>query len=424
MFAALSGTAGGVSGCASSGRDLAPVMPSRNKPDRIPAVVTAEELAAERSEKEARLLAHMRDRDLGAVVFTTERNLNWITGGSENNIVHAQREAAQKLVFVREGPQTLHKYCVCSNFEYARLRDEELAGMDYRFKPYVWHVGEASVLTSLLANRRVAADGPLGDEYAAVAKGKIATIPEEALHYPLTAAEIKKYKWLGRKSSEILDVLARSIEPGLTELDLQYLIAKEFWYWDIFPTVNLVAVDDRPVKYKHNLPVGATFEHYCNLNVCVRKWGLVLSFSRLVWVGKETDELERLQGAFEKNARIAAAMWHASKPGATLGSVIRAAKKAYADVGEPDQWDAHHLGGMVAYIERIGLAGPDDPTKIIEGMSLAWNPTVRGAKVEDTFIVTAAGPDPVSPVLEDWPAVEVEIEGKTYRMPGLLVRPD
>jgi Xaa-Pro aminopeptidase len=411
-------------GCSSSHPSLAPEMPSPDRPNRIPVVVTEAERTAERRVKESRLSAYMRDRDLDAVVFTTERNLNWITAGGENNIVHAQREAGQKLVFIREGPQTFDKYCVCPNFEYPRLRDEEFVGMGYRFQPFIWHDGEETTLSSLLANRRTAADGPLTAPVAQVVRGDVFEVDSAALWYPLTTSEIKKYKWLGRKSAEILDALARSIEPGLTEFDLQYLIEKEFWYWDIFPTVNLVAVDDRPVKYKHNPPVGARFEHYCNLNVCVRKWGLVLSFSRLVWVGDRNAELDRLELAFEKNARIAAVMWHASRPGATLGDVIRAARQAYADEGEPDAWDAHHLGGMVGYIERINLAGPDDPTPIVSGMSLAWNPTVDGAKVEDTFIVTPAGADPIAPVLEDWPVIEVEIEGTIYRMPGLLVRED
>ena len=412
------------SGCASSGRGLAPALPPDDEPNRIPSVVTDEERAAERAEKEARLLAYMRDRNLDAVVFAMERNFNWITAGSENNIVHAQHEAGEKLVFLRRGPQTLDKYCVCPNFEYARLRDEELDGMGYRFKPFVWHEGETAVLKALLANRRTAADDDLGSEIEGVTPGPIATVADQDLHFPLTAPEVKKLKWLGRKTVEILGRLARAIEPGMTEFDLQYLVAKEFWYEDIFPTVILTAVDERPVKYKHTLPVGARLEHYANLNVCVRKWGLVVSTSRLVWLGEENEELVRLRTMFDQNARIAAAMWHASKPGATLGSVIRAARDAYAEVGQADQWDAHHLGGMIAYIERIALAGPDDPTEIIEGMALAWNPTVRGAKVEDTFIVTRDGPDPVSPVLDDWPAIEVEIDGTTYRMPGLLERSD
>ena len=84
-------------------------------------------------------------------------------------------------------------------------------------------------------------------------------------------------------------------------------------------------------------------------------------------------------------------MLAASQPGATLGEVFAAAQGAYAAAGRPDEWRLHHQGGPIGYEPRELRATPGSTAPLEDGQMVAWNPTIRGAKFEETALVTAAG---------------------------------
>jgi Xaa-Pro aminopeptidase len=84
-------------------------------------------------------------------------------------------------------------------------------------------------------------------------------------------------------------------------------------------------------------------------------------------------------------------MHAATRPGATLGDVVTVARSAYAGAGFPDEWRDHHQGGSIGYQARERIALPGDTTVIEPGMAFAWNPSIAGAKAEDTILVTDGG---------------------------------
>jgi Xaa-Pro aminopeptidase len=88
---------------------------------------------------------------------------------------------------------------------------------------------------------------------------------------------------------------------------------------------------------------------------------------------------------------VLAAMSEATAPGATLGEVFAATQRAYADAGYPEEWRLHHQGGTIAYQGRERIARPGDETRIVPGMAFAWNPSITGAKAEETFILAEDG---------------------------------
>jgi antitoxin VapB len=93
----------------------------------------------------------------------------------------------------------------------------------------------------------------------------------------------------------------------------------------------------------------------------------------------------------------------ASVPGATLGDVIAAAQRAYAEAGFPDEWRLHHQGGLLGYRPRERVATPGDPTVLAPGMAVAWNPSITGVKLEASLLIVDStgmhraltGPEPV-----------------------------
>ena len=377
-------------------------------------VYTASERKTEAAEKVARVRKLLSERKLHGIVIATERNLNWLTAGGKDNVVWTQRETPVKLL-VTADKLTL----IADNIEGPRMVTEELEGLGYEWVRYMWHGSDSEALGPLIRGKKVAFDTPAA---AAAYKADPATavIDFQPVYYPVTRGELKKYRWLGRKTCEVLEQIAQAVRPGMTERDVQYLLAREFWYWDIVPTVLLTAVDDRFKLYRHPVVVGAELKRYVALNVCTRRWGLVISTTRMVHFGDPDPALAK---AWEDGPKVHAAMWAASKPGRTLGDVIAAAQKSYAEMGFPDEWKLHHQGGMILALERLYLVPPGDRTKIIPGMVLAWNPTVQGTKFEDTMVVREDGTlENLTPAIK-WPVVIVKVGDTTYKVPGLLVRP-
>ena len=83
----------------------------------------------------------------------------------------------------------------------------------------------------------------------------------------------------------------------------------------------------------------------------------------------------------------------------------RAWRAAYRDAGFDGKWREHVQGGPIGYLSREFDVVPGTPGAveiIAAGIAFAWNPTIRGAKSEDTFVVGRAGAVPVTNTA-DWP---------------------
>ena len=80
-----------------------------------------------------------------------------------------------------------------------------------------------------------------------------------------------------------------------------------------------------------------------------------------------------------------------SRPGTTLAEAFAAGERMYARGGFYDDWKEHHQGGTTGYAGREVFAQPRSDFRLSAGMAVAWNPTVPGAKSEDTFLVRADG---------------------------------
>ncbi len=379
-------------------------------------VYTASERTAEVTEKLTRVRKLMIQRKLECLVIGTERNFQWLTGGGRDSVVLVQRESPVKLVITND-----KQYLVANNIESPRVMTEELGGLGFASVQFDWfeEEGERKALAPLLKGRKVAFDD------LATAATFVRGNPADALldfiplYYPITRGELRKYRWLGKKTVEVLEQVAQIVAPGMTEHDVQYLLCRELWYWDILPTVVLSAADERFAVYRHPLPIGAPIRRLIALNVCTRRWGLTISTTRVVHFGEPEEQDAKM---WEQGSKVYAAMWDATKPGARLGDVLTEAQRAYESIKLPGEWRLHHQGGMILGLERLYLVQPGDKTKIVPGMVLAWNPTARGTKYEDTMVVRDDGTlENLTPCLK-WPVVEVSIGGKIIRVPALLVR--
>ncbi|HET7325042.1 MAG TPA: aminopeptidase P family protein, partial [Halococcus sp.] len=96
----------------------------------------------------------------------------------------------------------------------------------------------------------------------------------------------------------------------------------------------------------------------------------------------------------------------------TASDVFDAIRDAYAAAGHPGEWRKHHQGGATGFAGREWTATPTNTKKILMPMAYAWNPTVEGAKSEDTVLVSEDGFETLTTTGE-WPAREIEVDGCT-----------
>ena len=152
------------------------------------------------------------------------------------------------------------------------------------------------------------------------------------------------------------------------------------------------------------------------LILCGRKWGLICSLTRLIYFGSLPDEVRRKSEAV---AQIDADMIAATRPGFTMGDVFQKAQSGYAAAGFPDEWQRHHQGGLAGYAPREVTVVPGSAEPVLVGQAYAWNPSIAGAKSEDTILVGEQTNEVITE-MADWPYVEVEVSGERFKRPAVL----
>jgi antitoxin VapB len=154
------------------------------------------------------------------------------------------------------------------------------------------------------------------------------------------------------------------------------------------------------------------------LNLCSRKWGLAISITRFIHFGAlPADLADKFRIAGEVNA----ALLNATRVGATSAELFKVAQAAYAAAGFPGEERFHHQGGPTGYGEREWVATPTGAEVVVNNQAFAWNPSIRGGKVEDTVILRDGVIENLTPTPE-LPGLAGAVEGSSYRATGVLVK--
>jgi antitoxin VapB len=238
------------------------------------------------------------------------------------------------------------------------------------------------------------------------------------LRAALCDTEIARYRWLGAETAAATVEALNQVEPGLSEYDLEAMTAAALLRRGILPSVYLFAVDDRILKYKHAVARGKRLKQYGMLNLCSRKWGLAISITRFIHFGALPAELG---SRFEAAAQVNAALFNATRVGATSAHLFSVAQAAYAAQGFPGEERFHHQGGPTGYGEREWIATPTGTEVVVNNQAFAWNPSIRGGKVEDTVLLRDGVIENLTPTPE-LPAIAASLEGSDYVAAGVLVK--
>ncbi len=341
---------------------------------------------------------------LEALLLQRVSSLAWATCGAASYINTATTNGEASLLITPRG-----RYLITNNIEAPHYEKEEhLAAQGWEFRVAPWYAANSAV-ADLTRGLKLAADGPYPgaiDLAGEVARLRANLLPEEG----------ERFRELSRLSAGAMDKAIRSVRPGLSEYEIAAVLGDEVQRLGVQPIVNLIATDDRIFNFRHPLPTDKQLDHYAMLVLCGRKWGLACSVTRLVHFGRLPDDLRR---KMEAVARIDAAFISATRPGRTIRQVFQAATDMYRETGFADEWQLHHQGGPAAYEPREFLGTPTVTDLVTVGQAYAWNPSIAGAKSEDTFLV---GPDgnEVMTTIPGWPMLSINIDGQTIARPAIL----
>lgn len=357
--------------------------------------------------KLASLRGWMEAAGHGAVVLASQAGFAWATAGGHAHVALGE-EAGVAWVLVTPDAAVV----ASANIERARLLDEEVTGLPFESAEWPWSEPEAAA--ALVAERC--------DPARAVADLPVLGLPPAgpglaALRLALLPGEEERFRRLGRDAAEALEAAARAARPGDAELDVAARLAAECVARDASPLVNLVAADERIARYRHPLPTPNRLRRTLMAVVCARRHGLVASCTRMVSFGPPDDELAARHAAA---AAVDARLILGSRPGATLGEVLRAGIDEYRVQGFADEWRLHHQGGLAGYAPREAVATPASAQRLAPHQALAWNPSVTRAKSEDTVLLLGDGVEVLTRT-GAWPEREASSAAGSLVRPALLV---
>ena len=261
-------------------------------------------------EKERRIRKFLEANELDALLLNKQNNFSWLTAGGDNHVVIASEMGAAGLLITKD-----KKYLLADNIESPRLEEEELAGQGFELRGYPWHdaKGKSRALTELTSGMKVASDN--GFPGTKMVDDRLAE-----LRYSLTPEEIERYRWVGAGTSAALGKVCRGIKKGDSEEEIAGRLSEEVLGQGIIPVVLLVAADERIEKFRHPLPTGKRVDRYVMVVVCGRKWGLIVSLTRLVHLGRMPGELRKKHQAV---VGVDTAFIANTRPGMVIGDIFR-----------------------------------------------------------------------------------------------------
>jgi Xaa-Pro aminopeptidase len=329
-----------------------------------------------RAARGERVRAVLDETGLDAVVLRRPENFAWYSGGADNRVDHASPAGVADIVVTRTG-----EYVVTNNIEAPRMREEQVPGWDV--VEYEWYAAADDVIAKLAGGAAIGADAPNASEVDVA--GLIAP-----LRYRLDDEAIDRYRMVGADTMAAVDAACAALTPAMTETEAAGAVSAACRAAGLFASALMVGGAARILRHRHPIPAGAPLGARAMVVVCAERGGLYANLTRFVHFeppdGELAAKLEACQG-------ILARLREATRPGRTLADVFDDCRTFYADAGCADGWRHHHQGGITGYRSREVIAAPQAAQQIATGQAFAWNPSLPGAKAEETFVLTAGGPE-------------------------------
>ena len=301
---------------------------------------------------------------------------------------------------------------IADSIDGSRILEEELEGSSIiELKQYPWHANAVDFCRDIIGDKKIASD-----------TGIAGTINVQAdlveIRSILNEREQQTYRRLGRKCAEIVEGVCRVAIPGMTENHVANLVKQHCIAAGISPDCVLVGSDERIIKYRHPMPTDRTIDNLMMIVLGAEQAGLNVSLTRFVSFGQPSaEQLDRLA----KTQKIFAEMQGLMEAGLPYATYFQQVQKLYAAADCPDEWQKHHQGGPTGYACREKIVTPNSTGHIKLNQAYAWNPSITGAKAEDTTLLTSSNLEILTRT-NDWPTTVFQTANGPISVADILVR--
>lgn len=322
----------------------------------------------------------MEQHDLGVIILRQPSSFAWYTGGADNRVDHSSPVGVADIT-VTEDVEAVFT----STIEAERFRKEETPDLPVAIYP--WYEDREKYLNGLLRGPSFGCDMP--------ALGGIDLSSEiKDLRSVLDAETIERYRGVGRDTMAAIDEVAASLLSGVTEWEVATRLVEACHRRGLFSPVVLAAGDRRIEGYRHPIPKDNPCHQRVMMVVCAERGGLYANLTRFVHFEEPDAELRARLDACDMI--LHAMRDEATKPGRTLAEVFDDCLRLYERAGYGGEWRLHHQGGTTGYASRETVATPETTQPIRVGNAFSWNPSITGAKAEETFVLTESGPEVIA----------------------------
>ncbi|WP_135302831.1 M24 family metallopeptidase [Haloarcula amylovorans] len=342
-----------------------------------------------------RLDTHLAENDLQAVWFAEPNGFAWLTGGGDSVVDREGDVGVAAAGYDGDGVTV-----VTNNIEARRLRDEEL-DEEVTVETFEWYETSLAEAVVSVSPTPAAADFDVAG---------FSSVDASELRQPLTDRQIEQYRDLSADAAAAIESVARGASADDTERAVAAELRHELSARGVESPVALVGSAARAQQYRHYTPKDERLGEYALLSVTAQRDGLHTSCTRTVAFDPPEWLEERTRKAIRVETTALAATQAVAEEGGTAADVFAAIQDAYDSVGWDGEWRNHHQGGAAGFAGREWIATPDNDAPVVAPQGYAYNPTIQGAKSEDTHLVTADGVETLSET-GHWPTVDVSAVG-------------
>ena len=314
----------------------------------------------------------MAEKGLNAFVLRRNPNLAWAIAG-RSHVPTTIDAACFDLIITKN-----EAIAITNVVEAPRLSAEEFpAEVTVRTVP--WSQGRDPLLP---AGSQVGSDQPGGDRVDL-------SVEIEIIRSSLIADDVERFKKICLTAASALGSAMKEVKSSDREIDVAALITSSLWRSNLEIAFLGVAGQERVTKFRHPLPTSTPIGDRVSASICAKHKGLIASITRIVSFG-ELSQVE-IHG-YESIFKVEAAMFDATVVGQSFSDPINAAIAAYPLNGfDKDEWQNHHQGGPTGFLPRDWPANQGTTRLIAQNQPIAWNPTGKGWKAEDTILATKSG---------------------------------
>ena len=350
----------------------------------------------ERREEVAAKIALIRNR-LGASGALRLRGSDWfawITAGACNRVCLVQETGIAEVLVTPTA-----SWILTDEIDAQRLLDEELSG-NFQIFQARWAAPEErdDFVRDVVGICQVWSDRP--------GKGEQPIPTDLAQHKRiLMPSEARRYQRVGQLAAEAVTEAMSAAQAEWTELDLAGATAQALWQRGLQPAILLAAGANRLSVYRNPLPTSAKLGRLAMLSVSAQGYGLHANLTRYMAFGRMREE-DRIH--HDQIRQIEAEALQCCVPGTRLDQIYQVLVGAYDRRGYAHAIEEHHQGGLTGYLPREIIATPMTGHCLNKLEAVAWNPSLAGVKIEDTFLVhgNEVGIENLT-LSKDWPTVDV-----------------